>query len=452
MARSGLPEWLLEMLTKAGAQEAEVFAMEGTTLELRVREGKLERISQAQTGGMGIRTIVNRKLSFVYTSDFSRNSLTSVVRTALALAEQATPDEFNQLPSQKPRRVVMDIFDSKLRSIPTARKTEYLKEAEAAALASDPAVKKVDGTSYFEYWGNIKLVNTHGLSYSYDASTCGVSVEAVAERNGEMETGYAGWNARHFSKIPAPETLGKEAGLKAASLLGARPVASQKVPVVFSPDAGFALLVCLGPALQGDNVNKKVSYLGERIGEKIGSDLVSIHSNGRLPGGPGSIPVDAEGVSTSDLVLLEDGVLKNFAYDYSSALKAGKKSTGSAAREDYRDLPSIGMTNYYLEKGTKKPEEIIKNTKNGLYVIKLSGWWMGINPASPEFSSAASGRWIRNGELAEPVSRVTIASTILDMLAGVDAVADDLEFRNPIRVPTFRVKEMALSGSSDDKK
>ncbi len=452
MARSGLSEWLLERLSDSGAQEAEVFAVEGTTLELRVREGKLERISQAQTGGMGIRTIVNRKLSFVYTSDFGRSSLNGVVEKAVALAQQATPDEFNQLPGEKPKRVVMDIFDPELRSIPTKRKTEYLKEMEAAALAHDPAVKKVDGASYFEYWGRVEVANTHGLSFGYDASTCGVGVEVVAEKNGEMETGYAGWNTRHYRKIPSPAALGKEAAGKAVALLGARPVASQRVPVVFSPDAGFALLAALSAALQGDNVNKKVSYLGERLGEKIGSDLVTIHSNGRLPDGPGSIPVDAEGVGTTDLVLFDKGVLKNFAYDYSSALRAGKKSTGSAVRGDYRNVPGIGMSNYYMEKGVKKPAEVIGDTQSGLYVMKLSGWWMGINPASPEFSSAASGRWIRNGELAEPVSRVTIASTLPEMLSGVDSVADDLEFRDTTRVPTFRVREMALSGATEDKK
>jgi PmbA protein len=452
MARSGLSEWLLERLSDAGAQEAEVFTVEGTTLELQVREGKLERISQAQTGGMGIRTIVGRKLSFVYTSDFSRGSLDGVVEKAVALARQATPDEFNQLPGDKPKRVVMDIFDPELRSMPTKRKTEFLKEMEAAALAYDKAVKRVDGASYFEYWGRVEVANTHGVSYAYDASTCGVNVEAVAEKDGGMETGYAGWNTRHFHKIPAPAVLGREAAGKAVALLGAGPVASQRVPVVFSRDAGFALLASLTQALQGDNVNKKVSYLGERLGEKIGSDLVTIHSNGRLPEGPGSIPVDAEGVATTDLVLFDKGVLKNFAYDYSSALKAGKKSTGSAVRGDYRNVPAIGMSNYYLERGTRSPTDIIKSTQNGLYVMKLSGWWMGISPASSEFSSAASGRWIRNGELAEPVSRVTIASTLPDMLAGMDAVADDLEFRNPTGVPTFRVREMALSGATEDKK
>jgi PmbA protein len=151
-------------------------------------------------------------------------------------------------------------------------------------------------------------------------------------------------------------------------------------------------------------------------------------------------------VTTSDLVLVEKGVLKSFVYDYSSALRAGKKPTGNAVRGSYRDLPQVGFSNYYMEKGGAKPEDIIRNTANGLYVTKLAGWWLGINPASPDYSSAATGLWIKNGELAQPVSGVTIASTVLDMLAGIDAVGDDLVFKGGIRCPTFRVKEMALSG------
>jgi PmbA protein len=153
-------------------------------------------------------------------------------------------------------------------------------------------------------------------------------------------------------------------------------------------------------------------------------------------------------VSTSDLVLVDKGTLRNFVYDYSSALRAGKKPTGNAVRGSYRDLPQVGFSNYYMEKGGLKPEDIIKDTTNGLYVTKLAGWWLGISPASPDYSSAASGLWIKNGEFSHPVSGVTIASTILDMLAGIDAVADDLIFNDGTCCPTFRVKEMALSGPS----
>jgi PmbA protein len=441
-----LSKWLLEKLVKAGADEAEVYMEGGSRLGLEVVEGKLERVSQAETNGVGIRTIVDGKLSFVYTSDFSKRSLGQIVEKAVALANQASPDKHNTLPSEKPRKVVMDIADSGLKSIRLRRKIELLKEMEASVLAFDPAVKRTEGTWYSEFLGTVEVANTKDLSYSYDRSSCNVDVGAIAEKSGEMETGYAHWTSTHFERLPSPKELGGKAASRAVVLLGAKPVGSQKVPVVFDPLAGFTLLACVGQALRGDNVNKGMSYLGERTGEKIGSELVTLHDNGRLHGGPASRPVDAEGVATSDVVLVENGVLKGFLYDYSSAIRAGQTPQGNAVRDSYRGLPGVGVSNYYMDKGTLKSEDIIKNTENGLFVMKLSGWWVGMNPTSPDYSSAATGRWIRNGKLAEPVSGISIASTVLEMLAGIDAVADDLVFSDAVRCPTFRVGEMSVSG------
>ncbi|KPJ60662.1 MAG: hypothetical protein AMJ46_05210 [Latescibacteria bacterium DG_63] len=446
MARQGLSKWLLEELLSAGAEEAEVYMEGGSRLGLEVLGGKLERVSQAETSGVGIRTIVGGKLSFVYTSDFSKGSLSQVIEKAVSLANQASPDQYNTLPAEKPRKVVMDIADSELKSIRLKRKAELLMEMEASALAYDPSVKRTEGAWYSEFVGKVEVANTKGLSYSYDRSSCGMEIGAVAEKNREMETGSAQWTSTHFKRLPSPEKLGRKAASRAVVLLGAKPVGSQKVPVVFDPHAGFTLLACLGQALRGDNVNKGMSYLGERMGEKIGSELVTLHDNGRLSGGSASRPVDAEGVATSDVVLVEKGILKSFLYDYSSALRAGQEPQGNAVRDSYRGLPGVGISNYYMDKGNLKSEDIVRDTGNGLFVMKLSGWWVGMNPTSPDYSSAATGRWIRNGELAEPVSGISIASTVLDMLAGIDAVADDLVFSDAVRCPTFRVKEMSLSG------
>jgi len=344
--------------------------------------------------------------------------------------------------------MMMEIFDPEIRSVSIKRKVALLREMENAALKYDPSVKRTEHVGYSEVSGTVGVSNTNGVSYSYNASSCHLAVGAVAEKNNRMETGYDEWTSCYLKRLPSPIELGREASRRAVALLGSKPVNSQKVPVVFDPEVGFALLAALSQALQGDNVNRGVSYLGDRMGAKIASELVTIRDNGRLPEGPASRPVDAEGVSTSDLVLIEKGVLKGFAYDYSSALRAGKKPTGNAVRGSYRDLPEVGFSNYYMDKGNLKPEDVIGSTSNGLYVMKLAGWWLGLNPASPDFSSAASGLWIKNGKFSQPVSGVTIASTVLDMLAGIDAVADNLVFKGGISCPTFRVKEMALSGPS----
>ena len=446
MSTKSVSRWLLENLMSGGVQQAEVFMQEGSTLQLEVREGKLESISQAQMAGVGIRSIVNQKLSFVHTSDFSKDVLKQTIKKAISLAEQASPSEFNKLPAESPRKMVMEIFDPEITSISIKRKVELLREMEAAALKHDPSVRRSEHVGYSETSGTVGVFNTNGLSYSYDASSCHLGVSVVAERDGRMETGYEERTSCRFKRLPSPEELGKEAARRAVLLLGSRPVSSQKVPVVFDPQVGFTVLAALAQALRGDNVNRRMSYLGDRVGDKIASELVTIRDNGRLPQGPSSRPIDSEGVSTSDLVLVEKGVLKDFLYDYSSALRAGKKPSGNAVRGSYRDLPQVGFSNYYMEKGSSKPQDIIKDTANGLYVTKLAGWWLGLNPASSDFSSAASGLWIKNGEFSQPVSGVTIASTVLDMLAAIDAVADDLVFKGGISCPTFRVKEMALSG------
>ncbi|MFH0777675.1 MAG: TldD/PmbA family protein, partial [Candidatus Eisenbacteria bacterium] len=399
--------------------------------------------------GAGIRTIVDKKLSFVYTSDFRRDALARLVERAIALAHEASPDEFNKLPSEKPRKVVMEIFDSELRSISLKRKIALIRDIEAAALAHDALIKRSDGAQYNEFYGTTEIANSHGLLYSFDSSNCTASVGAVAEKDGKMEAGYAQWSSPYFKRLPPPPVLGRKAAHEAVRLLGAKPVPTQKAPVVFDPELGFALLAALGQALNGEEVNKGTSYMADKIGQRIGSDLVTIHDNGRLAQGSVSRPVDAEGVSTSDLVLVEKGILKSFIYDYRSALKAGKKPTGNAVRGGYSNLPGVGFSNHYMEKGASKSEDIIKSTQSGFYATRLSGWWLGLSPANPEFSSAASGLWIRNGELAEPVSGVTIGSTIPDMLAGIDALGDDLVFSGATRCPTFRVREMSISGVSD---
>ena len=134
-------------------------------------------------------------------------------------------------------------------------------------------------------------------------------------------------------------------------------------------------------------------------------------------------------------------------FDTRTARKAGRRSTANARRDSFRDLPAIGYTNLFLDKGTATPDEIVKSTDRGLYVISLAGWWVGINPSTGDFSSGAKGLWVEDGEVAHPVRNVTIASNILDMLANIDMTGDDLYFRDTTSSPTLRVSEMKMGGA-----
>ena len=139
-------------------------------------------------------------------------------------------------------------------------------------------------------------------------------------------------------------------------------------------------------------------------------------------------------------------ILKSFLFDERSGRKSGKASTGNAAKRGFRELPVVGMTNLFVEKGEMSPEAIMESTRSGLWLISLAGWWVGINPSTGGFSSGAKGLWIEDGAVAYPVKSVTIASNVLDMLASIDAVGNDLYLRHATASPTMRISSMDVGG------
>jgi PmbA protein len=228
-------------------------------------------------------------------------------------------------------------------------------------------------------------------------------------------------------------------------------VATGRVPVVFSPDAGWAILIYLTNALNGNSLAQRRSWLSPLLegGAQpvIGSPLVTVRDDGRLPQAPGRVPYDGEGVDTRANTLLDQGRVTGVMCDLASAKRLGKASTGNANRNGYEALPQIGAHNLYLAPGASTVEQVLGSVERGLWVWGLTGWWIGLDPGNDQFSSAAFGLWIENGKPARAVSRVTIAGKLPEILRAVDMVANDLTWDHTTRTPTFRVREMALSGT-----
>jgi len=164
-----------------------------------------------------------------------------------------------------------------------------------------------------------------------------------------------------------------------------------------------------------------------------------------MPGGLASAPFDAEGVDTGDVTLLAGGKIRGRLTDLAAAKRLG--TTRAAMRADgYEGLPGIQSSNLYLVPGTAKRDEVISAVEKGFWVWGLSGWWIGMDPANPQFSSAASGLWIEKGKPAQAVARSRSPFARGDP-GGVDAIAGDLVWDHPTKTPTFRVREMAVSGT-----
>jgi PmbA protein len=265
----------------------------------------------------------------------------------------------------------------------------------------------------------------------------------VATDGTQLQTSYWVDYKRHLSALESPESVGREAARRAVRLLGAKKAKTQKVPVVFDPLMAASFVGQLAAAANGDAVFKKSSIFAGRQGKKIAGERFSVVDDGLLPKGIATSPFDGEGVATRRTPIIERGVLTNFLYDSFTARKAKTHSTGNASR-GYSSLPSIGFNNLYLEAGDSAPEEIIRGVRNGFYVTAMLGH--GANIVTGEYSRGANGLWIEDGELTRPVQEVTIAGNLLDMLAKVDAIGNDLQFRGTVGAPTIRFSEMTVSG------
>ena len=437
---------LLERATRQGASAADVVVAEGDNFSVQVRLTAVDRLTRAREKRAGIRIFFGHRSASASTSDFSRESLHRLVDDTCALAKAVVEDPLSGLPERSQLATTFpDLETYDATSLAPDLQIELARRAERAALGLDTRITNSEGADFHSSAGRIVLGNTHGFMGEYRSSSFSTSVSPIAtDEQGGMQRDS--WYAvqRKFAKLESPESVGHEAARRTLRRLGARKVSTCRVPIVFDPDMAAGLLSNLSSAVSGYALYKGTSFLVGQLGQKIGSDLLTVYDDGLLQGGLGSRPFDGEGVPTRTTVVVERGLLKSYLLDSYSGRKLGLASTGNASRS-VGDSPSVGTTNLYLTPGAWTPDAIIKSVKRGLYVTELIGF--GINMVTGDYSRGAAGLWIENGELTHPVEEITIAGNLKEMLKNVDMVGDDLVFRGRIASPTLRIAEMMVAGA-----
>lgn len=443
---------VLSVLKSAGA-EGDAYLEQRRTLQFQIREGQLQDISRADVRGLAVRAMWDGRLGFVYTSALDADGVKQAAQRALDLARSSGLRDDLILPDPsgpgdgRDEGEPLRICDTGLESRPLHEKQEWARAAEAVARGYDPKIKKTEGVGYEENVVSVWIGNTKGLFRHQRRSGIEMGIQVIAEEGEERQPGELNHHAVHWEDLPDPGEFGRKAGEKAVRLLGGRPVPTGRYPVIFSPDTGWAPLVYLSTALRGDHLSHGRSWLSGQPDAVLGSQLVTVRDDGRMIGGPATAAFDGEGVDTQDSVLLDQGKVRGSFLDLASAKRLGARSTGSAQRGGYAGLPGIASSNLYLVPGASRAEEILAGVEKGLWIWGLSGWWIGLDPSNAQFSSAAAGLWIENGKPVRPVARVTIAGTIQEILGGIDAVGNDLVWNGTTRTPTYRVKELAVSGT-----
>jgi len=286
------------------------------------------------------------------------------------------------------------------------------------------------------------LATSHGFAGAYSGSSYGVSASIIAGTGETMQRDYAYHSTRHDADLEAPEAVGRLAGERAVARLSPAKLATGAMPVVFDPRVAGSLLGHLAGAISGTAIARGTSFLKDKLGERILPQGVMVVDDPHRRRGLRSKPFDGEGLPNRPRNIVEDGVLTSWILDLRSARQLGLKSTGHASRGT-SSPPSPSPTNLYLTPGEMSPEELISGVPSGFYVTHLMGF--GINGTTGDYSRGAAGFWIEKGELAYPVSEVTVAGNLLDMYLNLTP-ANDLEFRYGTDAPTLRVDGMTVAG------
>ncbi|MEO8605957.1 MAG: metallopeptidase TldD-related protein [bacterium] len=442
-----IAELLLTEATRHGATAADVVVVEGDSLMVGVRLGQVEKVQRARAKHLGLRAFAGDRSAILSTSDFTHASLLQLSEDAVALARVTAPDPFSGLPEadQLSRGAPdLDLFDPTIGAVTAEQATEWCQAAEAAARDADPRITNSEGA---EFDGGAHLVvyaASNGFRGSYRSSSCSLSCVPVASQDGAMERDHWYSVKRHLAKLDSPESIGRTAAARALRRLGARQVSTREVPVVFDPDMAGSLLRHLAGAVSGGSIYRGLSFLTGKLGETIAPAGFSIFDDGTLADGLASKPFDGEGLATRRTPVVEGGVLTNYLCDTYSARKLKMHSTGNASRS-VADSPHVSPTNFYLPAGDTTPEAIIGSVKDGLYVTELMGF--GVNAITGDYSRGASGMWIENGQLTYPVSEITIAGNLLQMLQDIEVVGSDLVMRNSVAAPTLKIAKLTVAGN-----
>lgn len=430
-----------------GATAAECVVREGDEFSTLVRLGQVETLKESGSKAIGVRVFNGKRAASTYSSDFSRAGLERMVKSALELSKITSEDPFGGIPEASQLGSLsgdLDLYSADVYSLPGEERISYARRAEKAALDYDPRIKNSEGGSFDAATGHKVLANSHGFVGEYRRSYCSVAAVPIAQNeNGTMQRDYWFSVARNLGRLESPEHVGQVAAQRTLRRLGARKGKTAHVPVVLDPLVAASMLDHIFEGVNGDSVYRGASFLTGKLGEKIAGDRVTVIDDGTMVGGFGTSPFDGEGIPTRRTVVIENGVLKSYLLNTYTAKKLGLQTTANASR-GLAGTPGIGPGNYFLQPGTKTPQQIIGEIKEGLYVTEFLGH--GANLVTGDYSRGASGMWISGGELAYPVEEITVAGNLKEMFFNITEIGNDLEFRGAMACPTIRIEGLVVGG------
>jgi len=445
-----------------GAEFAEVFVEDKRSTSAGLDDGRVEQVTSGRTRGAGIRVVAGETTGFAHTSDLSERGLVAAAQAAAAAARQGGGGVRSVALGPLVEHPVNDVRIDP-REVAKARKVELLQRADEAARAVDGAVVQVSA-GYGDSVRQILVANSDGVLAADRQVRTLFRISVVANGDLGMQTGYESLgHTIGFEVFDAADVaeLAERAARQALVKLKARPAPSGTLPVVIRQGTGGVLFhEACGHGLEADLVAKGASVYRGKVGELVASPLVTLIDDGSMGGEWGAIGIDDEGHPSQRNVLIQDGVLTDYMWDYLRARREGRVQSGNGRRQSYADLPMVRMTNTFVTNGTDNPDEIVRATDHGVYVAKLGGGQ--VDTASGDFVfGMVEAYLIEDGKITEPLREGNLIGNGPQVLRDIDMLGNDFAMGNPgtcgkdgqgVPVgdgqPTLRVKALTVGGTA----
>jgi len=435
---------------RAGEQ-VEAYALRSRDVDVKVYGGEVESLAVAELEGVGVRVIVDARQGYAWAGSLDPDVVAETVAEARDNAAFGSPDEHYALAGPADFDTVdvpeLDLWRDDVLEIQTSEKVALALELEAATKGADARVRGVESASYGDAAVESAVANSLGVEVSTRRTVASCSAFALAGEGTATQTGSGFSAGRAFADLD-PQEAARDAAARAVRLLGAQQIRSARLPVVLDPLVTRSVLALLGGALSGEAIVKGRSLFVGREGEEVAGPAITLVDDPTLAVAFGAATHDAEGVPTRRLELIAGGRLDAFLHNVYTARRAGAVTTGSAVRGGFKSPPGAGARALHLLPGTLGASEILASVPEALYVQSVSGLHSGTNVVSGDFSVGAVGLMVRDGEFAEPVREVTIASTLPRMLHDIVHVGADLTWLpGGAAGMTLLVGDMSVSGT-----
>lgn len=426
----------LEQARQLGASAAECGLTQSRGLSVDTRLGEVETVEFNQDGGLGITVYRGQRKGSASTADLQPDAIRAAVSKANEIARYTSDDPCAGLADKA--LMATDYPDPGLyfdADLSPQHAIEQALSCEQAALGKDPRIINSDGANYSAHSGFRVYGNSHGFIGSYMSSRQSLSCVLIGQQGEAMERDYAYTVARDPARLQSPQQVAEAAIEATVSRLGPQRISTGKVPVIFHADIAHGLFGHLVAAISGGNLYRKSSFLLDKLGTQVLPSWLNIHEDPHIQGALASSPFDHEGVRTEERDIICDGVLQSYLLTSYAARKLGMQTTGHAG----------GIHNWKVSHGDDDLAALCRRMGRGLLVTEVMG--QGVNIVTGDYSRGAAGFWVENGEIQYPVSEITIAGNLPDMLQQIVAIGSDIDHRHGIQTGSVLLEQMSIAGS-----